>query len=261
MIRQPNLTTTMSHSYQKLTRLNLGSGPGGIEGWLNVDADVKLRARPFLPLLRLLGRLGIASRSTILMYEAYAPPPNLRPWNFARRPLPLPPDSMDAVFTSHTLEHFPRYIALRVVRDLHRVLRPGGILRVAVPDLEVACRRYLLSRGVPAPTLPAAQATPMTGREVNLLFYNRDHVEPTPRMFSVDYRLSGISHHMYIFDADDMFDLLHDAGFDGVTRRAYREGACPDLERLDTHPEVSLYVEARKPGPRAPAPILGTRVP
>lgn len=47
------------------------------------------------------------------------------------------------VYHSHVLEHFPKEQAPRFLRECHRVLRPGGILRVAVPNLEQIARTYL----------------------------------------------------------------------------------------------------------------------
>ncbi|MDX6559895.1 MAG: hypothetical protein QOF72_2944 [Blastocatellia bacterium] len=57
--------------------------------------------------------------------------------------IPLPGGNCDVVYHSHVLEHLRRAEALRFMRECFRVLKPGGILRVAVPDLEQICLRYL----------------------------------------------------------------------------------------------------------------------
>src|SRR5207247_3363331 len=49
----------------------------------------------------------------------------------------------DAVYHSHVIEHLDRQAAPAFVREIRRVLKPGGIHRVAVPDLEKSCRRYI----------------------------------------------------------------------------------------------------------------------
>src|SRR5262249_38158369 len=41
------------------------------------------------------------------------------------------------------LEHFPKHEALSFSQECYRVLKPGGIIRVAVPDLERIARLYL----------------------------------------------------------------------------------------------------------------------
>lgn len=234
-------------------RINLGSGASGIEGWVNVDADPKLRMRWALPFLRLLRKLGAMSAGTLAMYEGVKAPPNLLAWNFGKRPLPFSDGSVDAVFTSHTLEHFPRWRAENVAREAHRVLRPGGVLRVTVPDLEVICRRFLLTKGASPEGLTAEQREPMSARDFNMVFYTRDHVQRGSRLDSVDFRLAGIAPHMYIFDTQDMSDLLRSAGFSKVEKRAYRVGRCPDLQRLDNRPGETLYLEAEKSA-ASPAP-------
>ncbi|MCM0753974.1 methyltransferase domain-containing protein [Desulfovibrio aminophilus] len=51
--------------------------------------------------------------------------------------------SFDVVYHSHVLEHFPKPQAPGFLRECLRVLRPGGVLRCAVPDLETIARLYL----------------------------------------------------------------------------------------------------------------------
>lgn len=58
-------------------------------------------------------------------------------------PLPLADNSADAVYHAHVLEHLSRVDAARLLRECHRILKPGGILRVVVPDLELHARNYL----------------------------------------------------------------------------------------------------------------------
>jgi SAM-dependent methyltransferase len=60
-----------------------------------------------------------------------------------RHPLPFPDASYDAVYHSHVLEHLHRGAGERFMCECARILRPGGVLRVAVPDLETIARGYL----------------------------------------------------------------------------------------------------------------------
>lgn len=70
--------------------------------------------------------------------------PGVEPFDL-RHPLPFPEDSFDVVYSSHVLEHLPPDDGERFLREQFRVLKPGGICRVAVPDLEKICRLYLRS--------------------------------------------------------------------------------------------------------------------
>ncbi len=57
--------------------------------------------------------------------------------------LPFADNEVDAVYHSHVLEHLGPEQGERMLRECYRVLRPGGILRIVVPDLEQIARLYL----------------------------------------------------------------------------------------------------------------------
>ena len=57
--------------------------------------------------------------------------------------LPLVDSSIDFVYTSHFLEHIPRKYLNSFLSECYRILKPGGIIRIVVPDLEEICRSYL----------------------------------------------------------------------------------------------------------------------
>ena len=59
------------------------------------------------------------------------------------KPLPFADGTFDFVYSSHVLEHFEKANALRLLVDMHRVLKIGGICRVVVPDLESSANEYL----------------------------------------------------------------------------------------------------------------------
>lgn len=51
-----------------------------------------------------------------------------------RQPLPFDDGSVDGVLASHLIEHMDCQEAVRLLREARRVLRPGGIVMVSVPD-------------------------------------------------------------------------------------------------------------------------------
>jgi predicted SAM-dependent methyltransferase len=59
------------------------------------------------------------------------------------RTFPLASGTCDVVYHSHVLEHMRRQSAIFFLSECHRILKPGGIIRIAVPDLETICRIYL----------------------------------------------------------------------------------------------------------------------
>jgi SAM-dependent methyltransferase len=62
-----------------------------------------------------------------------------------RTGLPFEPDSCDAVYHSHVLEHLTREDGRRLLTECFRVLKPGGVVRIVVPDLERIAQDYLKS--------------------------------------------------------------------------------------------------------------------
>jgi predicted SAM-dependent methyltransferase len=59
------------------------------------------------------------------------------------RALPMIGDgSADLIYVCHALEYFDRVEVLDVLREWRRVLRPGGVLRVAVPDFAALAQVY-----------------------------------------------------------------------------------------------------------------------
>ncbi len=57
--------------------------------------------------------------------------------------IPFDSNTFEVVYHSHVLEHFPKKEAKQFIEECYRVLKPGGILRIAVPDLETIAKNYL----------------------------------------------------------------------------------------------------------------------
>lgn len=52
-------------------------------------------------------------------------------------------NSVDLIYTSHSFEYFDRQKGEGVLKEWHRILKPGGTLRIAVPDFEAIVKVYL----------------------------------------------------------------------------------------------------------------------
>ena len=57
--------------------------------------------------------------------------------------LPFEADTFDAVYAAHLLEHLYRFYVPILLSECKRVMKPGAIVRLVVPDLEAAARSYL----------------------------------------------------------------------------------------------------------------------
>ena len=57
--------------------------------------------------------------------------------------IPFAAESVDFVYHSHVLEHLDRAVARQFLAEILRVLKPGGVCRIVVPDFEFLCRTYV----------------------------------------------------------------------------------------------------------------------
>jgi predicted SAM-dependent methyltransferase len=60
-----------------------------------------------------------------------------------KKGIPFKNNEFDLVYHSHLLEHFSKKQGEIFIHECHRVLKPGGIIRVAVPDLEQIVLEYI----------------------------------------------------------------------------------------------------------------------
>jgi len=58
------------------------------------------------------------------------------------KPISYSNNSIEIIYTSHTLEHITDEAALWFMQESYRILKPGGILRILLPDIELAYNAY-----------------------------------------------------------------------------------------------------------------------
>jgi len=122
--------------------LNLGCGTKMHEAWNNVDFSVYARLRQHMWVVLFLRRLGLISEPRFAQFSLVEP--DIITWNLARG-IPFPDRTVDVVYHSHLLEHIDREDARTFLLECRRVLKPGGVIRVAVPDLEKWANGYIRS--------------------------------------------------------------------------------------------------------------------
>lgn len=130
------------------TVVNLGCGDkvGTHPDVVNVDWSIYLRFRAS-PLLAWLPPLVLDAKRR----ERYLNLPRNIVAHDLSRGLPFADASIDVVYHSHMLEHLDRPVVPGFLAEVRRVLKPGGVHRIVVPDLEQLSRLYLedLARRAP----------------------------------------------------------------------------------------------------------------
>src|SRR5690349_10841743 len=107
-----------------------GCGLCAPKDWRNFDASPTLR----LQRIPLIGHVVTAGRMRF--------PANVE-FGDVTNGLPLPSRSCRAVYCSHVLEHLTLEDFRKALRETHRILRPSGVFRGVLPDLELCVRAYV----------------------------------------------------------------------------------------------------------------------
>lgn len=122
--------------------INLGCGIRMHPAWNNLDFSIYARLRHAMWQALILRQVGLISQERFNLFSYIEP--DIIVWNL-RRGIPFPNQTFDVVYHCHLLEHIDRANALSFLAECYRVLRPGGIIRVVVPDLEKWAHEYSYS--------------------------------------------------------------------------------------------------------------------
>lgn len=157
--------------------------------------------------------------------------------------LPLEDNSVEAIYTSHTLEHIDLHCQRRMFAEFYRVLKPDGRIRIVVPDFDIAIRAYV-----------NGDAAFLHGTRVVADAKIWPDI-PLLNMYSwaASYHFNGderVNVHMMPFNRQVLEVFLIDSGFKNISFAPYAEHS-PVFKGLDLagHAHTSIAVEASKPNP------------
>lgn len=234
--------------------LNLGCGTKTSPSCTNIDWSPYLRLKQ-VPVVRSLARYALRGERRA-RYDALA---KTVVAHDLRKGIPAADGTVDVVYHSHVLEHLDRDEAPAFMREVWRVLRPGGVQRVVVPDLEVMTRRYLA--GLDA-GLDAAQHDEHIALMIEQMVRREaagTRAQP-PLRRRIENRVLGDARqrgetHQWMYDRVTLAALLERCGFTSIVRHQHDTSDIPGWNAmaldLDEHggqykPD-SLYLEARRP--------------
>lgn len=193
-----------------IVKVQIGCGKNKLPGWLNTDLS--------------------ASDDVVYLN--------------AIKPLPFASNSVDYVFSEHMFEHISYENGNRLLHELGRVLKNGGRLRIATPDLAFLIRLH-----------QEAESDLMKR-------YIRNSVDVhlfEPKLYEGSVVINNFFSswgHRFIYDFSTLSHTLHSAGFVDVTRCRSQESSDPNFRGLESHGQVigeefnlleSMVVEASKP--------------
>lgn len=207
-------------------KLNLGAGNKATPGWVCIDRSPNLLLSR-IPLLKTaLRKAGILKAGHMGTWDREIVRQDMRKLTYAG-------SSVSAVYSSHALEHIYYDEAVTVLWEIFRVLEPGGIVRLALPDSTELARQLL-----------EAESSPEAARHFNKELRAFPD-SPHKGLRRIVAKASGDTHRWQPTPAL-VESMLADTGFVNIVRREFHQGELPDLAAIETKPD-SFFLEARKP--------------
>jgi SAM-dependent methyltransferase len=236
--------------------LNLGCGLKTAPTFVDIDWSPSLRAANS----KVLNLLATPFLSSERKRRIGAMVGDIRVHNLSKG-IPYPDNSVDAVYHSHLLEHIDREFVPGFFAEIRRVLKPGGLHRICVPDLENLARSYLASLEAAitsrTPNGHERSIEEMIEQSVRREADGTSKQPPLRRaaenFFFGDARKRGETH-QWMYDRVNLPARLREAGFTQVRVTTWNDSEIPGwveagLERGESGSEYKpgcLYVESRK---------------
>lgn len=205
--------------------IQFGCGLCAPASWRNFDAGPAFWIERNLPFLK-----------PMLLKRGFPDYPANIEYGDVTRGLPVAPGTAEAVYCSHVLEHLALDEFRATLRNVFTHLRPGGVFRFVLPDLESLIRNYTTSQDPEAAShfmRDSWLGTDSQGRGASRLL----------RL------LFGRSAHLWMWDEKNMTRELADAGFTAIRRAQIGDNPDPhfaDVEDLGRWQDC-LGMECRRP--------------
>jgi predicted SAM-dependent methyltransferase len=191
-LHRKGIKKARTYAGQSDMKLNIGCGPNRKQGWVNIDLlpDVDL---------------------SLDMREA----------------MPFSENSAAIIYSEHFFEHldYPEP-AKQFLKECHRILKPGGIFSVGVPDTEWPLQAYV------GPD------------DKNYFAWSKVNCLPEwcqTRIDDINYHFRQDGEHRFAYDYETLYHVLMEAGFSNIRQRAFDAGLDAENRRIGT-----LYVDAVK---------------
>lgn len=196
----------------RVRKLQIGAGPNILDGWLNTDE--------------------CPTSSGVIYLDA-------------TKPFWFEDVTFDYIFSEHQIEHLIYNKGLFMLRECYRVLKPGGRIRIATPDLETLIGLY------------TSEKSDLQQRYVNWI---ADKFLPKIGIYRDSFVINNAFRgygHQFIYDHATLQGAMEEVGFIGITRYAPGESDDEVLRGIESHGKAAgnedmnrfetMVLEAKRP--------------
>ncbi len=182
-------------------KLHLGCGTTYLEGWINIDID---------------------------MSEFYKVDLKLD----IRQSFPYKDNSIDFIYNEHLIEHLTDYEGVSLLKECLRVIKPGGIVRVATFDLDDMIKN-------------AQSNNPTWKFDLGILNGYFSYIQTRAEYFNVVFYSWG---HKWLYNTEELRRRFKEAGFSITNMKSCKvsESEHEELKNLETRPNSTVIIEGTK---------------
>ena len=216
-------------------KINLGCSVSPTKGWINLDNSPGIILARFGVLSNLLFKLKVISDDQFNIVKFYKK--NKIQWVDATKKIPFSSNSIDAIYSSHMLEHLDRADASKCLKEIYRVLKPNGIIRLALPNIRQYVEDYIKDKNADKLIESSFMGT----------------VKPKKMHEKIINFISGPRHHLWMYDEKSLSMLLINHSFQNPQVLDAGQTTIKDYGNLDLNERSndSFYMEAIKPNKEA----------
>lgn len=197
---------------RNIDKLHVGCGLVLLNGWINILYEPREEY----------GRVKDVGGRALLNYNL------LKQW-------PVDDSSIRFIAGSHFIEHLDLNSGIAFVKEGFRTLKPGGVIRLSCPDLEIYARNY------------CSGDKSFFEHKLIKEWCAFSQAETAGEIFAAKAYDSGGSH-KWFYDFDSLRHILELAGFQEIKKCSRLEGKTPGLEDIELSQREleTVYIEATK---------------
>ncbi|MDR3177221.1 MAG: methyltransferase domain-containing protein [Desulfovibrio sp.] len=155
---------------------------------------------------------------------------------------PFPDNSFDVVYSEHLIEHIVVDKIAHFLQEVYRILKPGGLLRITTPDLEIHSSNYVSKNDIFfTPIIDKYKARLDKQKNKYWLIRSNGGAFMT-RAVQRFYR------HRFMYDYEILASCINEIGFTKSIKQSYGQSIVEEIGQQDRCDRAfeTLYIDAIK---------------